>query len=339
MATEPKLAIILGAGASFDVCPDEGPILDPSWCPPVVASLFATKSFDMVLKDFPAAQALMSSVRTAVRGGKPFEAEIKAHVENENPYVQRQVKELPVALQQYFFRVSNSYTAEAINYSALVNRTVGQGIRTAFITLNYDTLLEQSLQKVTGTSFVERNAYIKSNDWLLAKLHGSVDWGYWWASTASPVSEAVNQFEPPRQGRDLIQVGLDADLRRDNVVYYPAMVLPVQGKYDLVCPPEHTTRLEEFLADCSAYLFIGCSGNDEDLFDFLTSCVRQVLLGGLVTGGIDHTDVRQRFAKKMPAVLSSPLGREKHVYQHGFTPFLAEKLDGFLADLWEYLGR
>ena len=311
---------------------------DAEWRPPVVADLFSSRSLDGVLMNYPAAQTLMSSVRTEVRSGQPFERAIRSHVENSNPYIQRQVKELPIALQQFFFRVSHNYTTEAINYSHLVNRTVGQGIQTAFITLNYDTLLEKSLTKIVGESFGARDSYIGSADWLLVKLHGSVDWGYEWASTVSSALEAVRQFEPPNRRSELIQVGLDLNLRKENAVYYPAMVLPVEGKYDLVCPTEHITRLREFLSNCSAYLFIGCSGSDEDLFDFLTETCGRVFLAGLVTGESDHNDVVRRFKAKMPNAIASPLGQDKYIFARGFTKFLEQKLDGFLADLKQYLG-
>lgn len=310
----------------------------PEWRPPVVADLFSTKSFDMVLRNYPAAQALMSSVRTEVRSGQPFERAIKSHVQNPNPYVQRQVREVPIALHQFFYRVSHNYTTEAINYSDVLNRTIGNGIETAFITLNYDTLLERSLQKIVGESFRTRDSYVGSKDWLLVKLHGSIDWGYPWASSPIPALEAVRQLEPPDRKGELIEIGLSGDLHRENTLYYPAMALPVEGKYGFVCPPDHIARLKGFITDCQAYLFIGCSGSDEDMFEFIGGNPGQVLLGGLVTGKSDHTEVLRRFRARVPAAISPPLSGDRYIFSGGFTKFLEQKLDSFLADLKQYLG-
>lgn len=50
---------------------------------------------------------------------------------------------------------------------------------------------------------------------------------------------------------------------------YPAITVPIDGKYEYNCPPELLEETKKFLIDCHNYLIIGTSGNDQDLLDLL----------------------------------------------------------------------
>jgi len=323
MTTRPKLAVILGAGASHDVCPYKGPIKDLRWKPPIVKTMFDGSALDEVLARHPEAAALMSSVRTDVRAGLTFEQSLRAHLSNPNPYVQRQMAFVPIALHEFFYLVSTNFTNEAVNYSHLVNRTIGQGIHTAYITVNYDTLLDTSLSKVTGVAFDSVESYVSSTDWILVKLHGSVGWGYPWDTAEDSgltltedslsllwpavLTGAIDMYRPPlslgvlsrvkalsyplpAKNPDVIDVGPDPGTffhqggSGGGDVCYPALALPVTGKYGFVCPPSHLEALKAFLADCENFLFIGFSANDQDLLDLLKDTVQNVKSFCVVAG-------------------------------------------------------
>ena len=110
----PKLVIILGAGASFDVCPEDGPIKNPDWKPPIVSNLFESGALDETLGRFPEAQTMMSRIRTQVRnkGGRVFEDTIRRHMDDADPYIRRQMVHVPIALYSHFETVSRQYTRE-----------------------------------------------------------------------------------------------------------------------------------------------------------------------------------------------------------------------------------
>jgi hypothetical protein len=301
--------------------------------------MFANATFDETLAGHPEADALMSSVRTDVRGGATFEQSLRRYAEDPNPYIQKLMPFVPIALHEFFFRVSNNYTSEAINYSHLINRTIGQGIQTAYITLNYDTLLEMSLRKITRVTFDSIESYISCPDWILVKLHGSVGWGYPWPTTEwiPDMAMAARSNTPPERRSEEIEVGLPREMLRNGrlqQLFYPALALPVVGKSAFVCPPRHVEALDQFLADCQNFLFIGFSANDEDLLGLLdqSTWTRRVHLLRVVTGG-NLTDVVGRLWNGVRQFRAAPFDIERHGYDSGFTHFLANDLDPIVASL------
>lgn len=251
---------------------------------------------------------------------------------------------VPIALHEFFFRVSNEYTSEAANYSALINRTIGQDIQTAYITLNYDTLLEMSLRKITGVTLDSIGAYVSSPDWILVKLHGSVGWGYRWgtAEWIPNMAMAARSNKPPERRSEEIQVGLPREMYRNGrlqQLFYPALALPVVGKSGFVCPPRHVEALAEFLHDCHNFFFIGFSASDQDLLEFLARTVDHVDLLAVVTGTGVLKDVVVRLrdtalqfqgAPPLPDRSGFP---EQHGFESGFTHFLENDIDRVLASL------
>jgi len=314
MTVRPKLAVILGAGASYDCCPDKGAIADETWRPPTVANLFETGAFDLVLNDHEQAYALFSPIRSRMRGGKTLEEALREQVDRQDPDVQRMLPYLPIALHEYFYRVSSNYVREAVNYSALLNETIGRGFHTAFITVNYDTLLEQSLRRWTGRNLQTADDYLADN-WLLAKLHGSVGWGWLWHSPTEHrrPQVAIGKYDLPDRKLTEIDVAVPPEMIRGRALFYPALALPVPGKGDFLCPPTHVNAIQEFLQDCLSYLFIGFSANDTDVLQLLTdsvpfkTCAVKVVAGNQrEAGGVIQrlqAGVRQ-FRQLYPAVVT-----------------------------------
>lgn len=330
-----KLAVLLGAGASYDVCPERGPIKEPIYRPPLVANLFEERAFDLTLEDYPAAHSIMSLVRTRMRpaSGAKFEEVLGDLINNPSPYYQRQMTYVPLAFDSFFRKVSSRYTMEPINYSDLINRTIGQGIHTAYITLNYDTLLEQSLSKIAGRGLPTDDSYVSSSDWMLVKLHGSVGWGYPWASTddAGNLRDAAAKLGSPERTADRIRVGLPESLVADNELFYPAIALPIAGKYGFVCPPKHIEALAAFLDACESYLFIGLSAQDEDLLEFLTKSVRRSHRVEIV-GKDDVEQVEGRLLRGVRQFTPSPQCVVK-TFGGGFTAYLEGECDRFISSL------
>ncbi len=337
MAKRPKLAVILGAGASHGVCPaGSGVVKNEFLKPPITETMFNGTALDGVLARHPEAAALMSSVRTEVAANVPFEESLRRYLDNTNAYIQRQLAFVPIALHTFFFLVSAEYTSEAINYSHLLNRTIGEGIHTAFMTVNYDTLLEMSLTRTTGVVFDSLQSYVSSPDWILVKLHGSVGWGYPWIedghmNMATDIGgdwarNLASHNPPPSRDPDLIRAGRNNFLYADGRALYPALALPVAGKYGFVCPPSHVSALKTFLADCENYLFIGFSANDQDLLDLLKETVRTARSFFTVTGGL-HKESQAVAGRLMEAVpqFRGPYRLGAKHFGLGFTAYLGHR--------------
>ena len=373
MPARPKLAVILGAGASHDVCPDSTTIKEGAWSPPIVATMFKSRALDEVLDRHPQAQALMASIRTEVRQGqKGFEESLGYWMQNTSEGIERQLLQVPIALHDYFSQVSENYTKDATNYSHLINCTVPQGIHTAFITFNYDTLLEKSLSNITGNVFGTERAYRSSSDWVLVKLHGSVGWGYPWVgkeefeeflqgigaghfaaayerirrvdSTLKPFDEipagqmpmdgrVLSVFwDKPTIGNDSIHVGISRTLMLGGILHYPALALPVPDKYQFVCPPAHVEALRTFLEDCENYLFIGFSARDRPFLDFFRQTAKRVKRLGVVTGQGELQDTVARLDRGT-LVTAGVTSRDKYASDSGFTWFMENQIQSFIASI------
>jgi hypothetical protein len=283
----------------------------------------------------------MSTVRTEMkgRGAAKFEEVLRRLFDSPNEFIKRQMKSVPLALHHYFYEVSTAYTTEPINYSHMLNRTIGQGIHTALVTLNYDTLLESSISKVTGVRFSRPSDYIAMPDvWLLAKVHGSADWGYRWTDAetrmVSGPEVAAELLEPPVAHTDNIETGIPLGLRKAQYWYYPALALPVAGKFGFVCPSSHVGALEDFVASCENFLFIGFSANDDDLLEFLNKNVREVRRVRIVAGSAsDLRDVGDRLFRSVPKFFRAQYIPEVHGFATGFTAYLAGPFDDLLQSV------
>jgi len=313
----PKLAIILGAGASFDCVPrmmgadmeDLGArqhlIKQSNYQPPIVSKMLGSEAFNGFLNTHLDAADIFNDIRMEVSKEVPFEKALRSRWESDNEHIRFKMRFVPIALQQFFYRVSQAYTDQPANYMALVGQTVGRGITTAFVTVNYDTILDKVLcrfrrgprEKRLGTL----GSYISLPDWLLVKLHGSVDWGYRLGVEDGATEDLVEAQEIRDFGRAEIEVvDNPQDLRIGPRQVYPALALPVEGKYGFVCPPSHEDALVTYLQDCDNFLFVGFSARDSDLLECLSANVRSVRRLWIVTGPDDLEDVKERLHSVAP---------------------------------------
>ena len=106
---------------------------------------------------------------------------------------------------------------------------------------------------------------------------------------------------------------------------YPALVVPVEGKYGFSCPDDHVQFLKGYLAECKNVLFIGHSAKDFDLLKLLGEYLLMPELFCLV--GKDSEDeeseesvagVNSRILARIPQLG----GTEFRAYDGGFTDFL-----------------
>jgi len=336
--TAPKLAVILGAGASHDVCREPSCLGEPTWQPPLVSNLFASRPFNNLLNSHLEAATILNDLR--VEMGSPdanFEVALRNRWESTDPHIRHLMRFVPIALQQFFNKVSQHYTLQPVNYSALVARTVGHGLHTAFITVNYDTILEKVLVhfrlqedqialKGISPEFDSMESYISYPRWLLVKLHGSANWGYRW-KPPDDLLQLARKYEPPHPDRNAIEFVADpASFRDSSDAFYPALALPVAGKYGFVCPTAHEEELKSFLTHCRFFLFIGFSAKDQDLLDLLSTTVTQAERL-VVVSGKDAEEVKQRLLSVRRFAAIASFRPNTLTYSNGFGSFVADGLD------------
>jgi hypothetical protein len=300
--------------------------------------MFSGGEFDEVLAAHPEAASVMSTIRNEIAGNPriSFEESLQHRLDSRDGNLRHQIGFVPIALQEFFHKASTLYTSQPFNYSDLVNRTVCAGICTAFITVNYDTLLDQALTNSLREQpqFKSVQCYVSSENWLLMKAHGSVDWGYPWpeAFQHNDMLPAAREFELPKADTGSIAVGLGPFRMRREVMHYPAMALPASGKstYGFVCPPSHEEAVKSFLEDCGNFLVIGFGARDQDVLNLLAEKVSKVRLLVIVIPSEHQPEVVQnlyavpQFRAKLASLLDS------HLYP-SFTEFVKTGLDPLQA--------
>ena len=300
MSEEPRLAIILGAGASYDCVGDLGGgelrylVKQEDSRPPIVSSMFRSKAFSQFLNGHREAADILNAIRAEISQGTPFEVALRSRCDSDNQYIRSKMRFVPRALQQFFWRVSVDYTDQPANYQRLAEQTVGRGITTAFVTLNYDTILDNVLFRYRPwpQEPPAMGSYISSPDWLLIKLHGSVDWGYPLSARGGLTDTDLATQEFQERSREEVQlIDNPQDLRHGPWAALPALALPIDGKYGFVCPPSHEKILTDYLQECKNFLFVGFGARDRDLLDLLSGNVTTVRRLWVVTGPNDQSDV------------------------------------------------
>jgi hypothetical protein len=209
--------------------------------------------------------------------------------------------------------------------------------RVLYLSLNYDTLLDQALSILYAHRFTEFRRYLMPS-WALVKLHGSVDWGY----AISPVPNgdghdgyitALNELEqdPPADERFLVILRDHRDRVRDHTLFYPAMAVPVEQKSGFVCPAAHADYARHFMRRCASFLIIGCQLLDQDVRDLFTVVERVdrfMIVNGTPLAG---EAVFQRLRETGTAFNAGVRSVDDHVYPDGFSQFVTtDRLTRFL---------
>lgn len=264
--------VILGAGASYDsvnisLNPQmTGPAIAP-FRPPLANELFdpGRDNFARIFDNFPDLAAIAMRVRRAVARGVPVEDVLK-EIEDEAtgfPAVHRQLLATRCYLQRIIGACGTMWRGGAhglTHYAELINEVerwrLASGQPVLYVTFNYDTMLEADLAARYGSQFTDMASY-RTSEFILFKLHGSVDWG-----RLVPVPREVSQFpavDGPGVRRYLfehagsftpggfVQVGTDQWAFEEFGVI-PAMAIPVQAKQVFECPDDQVQDLSRVIA-------------------------------------------------------------------------------------------
>lgn len=338
-----KLCVITGAGASTDIAGStaSASLISSDWTPPVTCDLFQSRpSFDPILQSYPQANPLVHRIRTALRHGESLEVLLSKVYHSRNPREKKQLKYLTYFLRHLFQAISDNYIQGGpSHYDRLVDEVLRRDIEVLFLTLNYDLFLEKALESNEGVRFNGVEGYVpKDRQWRLVKLHGSVNWGrkllkqplHLSDQLTSHIEPVIDELDLDRGLDDQIVVTLGAALPiASNTLLYPAMVIPIEDKYEFVCPAEHACEAKEFLKTCPNFLVVGCSMKDKDVLDLLSenvSDVTAILINGNTKDGCNETQSRMR---AIPA-----FGHCDSIYAAGFNQLMTSgKLETFLDSL------
>ncbi len=149
-----RLCVILGAGASYDCVGEPTSLVNWDYRPPLTEQIFEPRGvFSPIFEHYPQALALASLLRGASRRDG-LEAELRNLADSPQRHIRRQFRQVPLYLRELLGEVGQHFTKAPANYHHLVNRLLDNEFeRVAFITLNYDLLLDHSIETSASCTF------------------------------------------------------------------------------------------------------------------------------------------------------------------------------------------
>jgi hypothetical protein len=231
-------------------------------------------------------------------------------------------------------RTAAGYTPHPDNYNRLIS--VALDLEEAvFITLNYDTLLDQRL--FTYSPLETMDSYTEAGkNWSLIKLHGSVDWGRqvmndWQLLDNDPyVAATFATFGDDLTVHPDVTLRLSPDLRAARIegtnsaaggrLFYPALSAPLGPGDEVVCPPNHVAHLSNRLKayDGLNLLVIGYSGLDEEVLGILRNSGNHLRSLTVISQADESA---QQTAQIITKAIGLGPGTGIQTFGHGFNAF------------------
>ena len=342
------LLVILGAGASADSL---SPSRDDRWRPPLARELFDDRFHDL-LRRHPGAVVLAERVRTGTARGESLEQVLyRLRRDETDPRRPGQILDLQFYLQRLLWECGarwGALDAGMSNYLTLLGDIeewrVKTRMRVAFVTFNYDTLLEASLTRRFGWLFHSLDDYMR-DEYLVLKVHGSASW--------MQVTDLVTQEGAGVTRERLIEEAASLKRRDEFIVagpgttqyalngVVPAIAIPAEPKAMFACPVAHITALKGFLPEIERVLCIGWRGADRSLLELMAGQVREGIEATLVTrpptssqgAPLDSALVDCRKEGDTTWVADSGFTGPCRVVRTGFSGFVRSHLPEFLATL------
>jgi hypothetical protein len=339
-----SILVVIGAGASHDLIPKIGAVKlassNDDYRPPLTANLFEpTAVTKEIFDDFPDARALAAPIRRHLASKQLLEPYLKTLADATEGDTASNYLQIPLYLQKLFAKISAEYTNQPHNYNLLVHGLLDHQVgfdRVAFLTLNYDTFLDEALA-LGSNQAISMDAYVTPRR-MLIKLHGSWNWAVPIAPIEGLVSwpvkmpaylDALRKIGNSHLSRQLLyrdvtiapkkgewwehmpqrgREGIIGEPLPPLQLYYPAISAPI-GKYDQpLCPVEHLIQLRRFMKTCTNVLAIGVSAQGDDLFAELRELSERVMNFAVVNGSQKEADdALKRFKSNVPQVANAVL--------------------------------
>lgn len=271
----PGIAIIIGAGASWDCANASTGRINDAFRPPLVGELFQNRNgFNDILNKYPKARALSGRIRDGLAAGRGLEDILREISQAPQETSRSQYFQVPLYLQELLGEVSAHFiSAGGSKFDTMVAALDESGYdNILYVTLNYDIFMERALRDRYDVRFRDINDYCPDGrDWALIKLHGSVTWGQRLlnGSITNPGSpfEMTMEGEPQLDDKVIVLRGYAGRERiKDDAFYYPSLAVPL-GVKDLACPESHVRTMLRRIEDCSTILMVGFSALDQHILE------------------------------------------------------------------------
>lgn len=357
-----KLCVILGAGASHGVATEGNEVFDLPNQPPLAKQLFNLREnpYRHILAHYPGAEFLSSYLGpTIVKEPTGMEVELRTLAQSLNPRINKAFAQIPMYLQHLIAHTTTNYVSRPGAYDQLLIQIFNRhDPDVMFIVMNYDLLLERSLEQFAGFKFERPEDYF-THEIRVLKPHGSVNWWAVLSGTRQEYSRDNITWERVRSGMENdfvirspiypigssipdvwqmhLETGDDAYAKYGQQrALFPLITAPMASKTvsEFVCPVEHREAAEQFLNTCANFLIVGSSGFDTDLHEFLGSAIHSpgAMVHLVCPGNHEETqEIKGRFLKGVSAFNSAEANGQFEVHRQLFTEYLKDfKVDSLM---------
>ena len=312
--------------------------MDKTWTPPLADDLFGagvySEPFYPLLNPYPGAQTIQDLMYQDSQMPE-FLLEKALRRYAEHSVYKNRFKEVPAYLRDRIYSTERLWARALPHYTQLVSQLVAESEhQVAFITLNYDTFLEQALRRVRpDLEILGIDDYIRDGRpaWVF-KVHGSIDWTTPIGASGQDWHEALRTVQYPEILKQEIYVGqikihsIAQHRGSDGIPVHPLLTAPLAGKgeSEFLLRSQHEAALIEFLATCRKFLILGTSGRDDDLLRFLAAhaATPDVVDYVGVESEKDVSRVRNRFERIVTNFLYARAEDNSGLHWDGFGPYI-----------------
>lgn len=261
--------VIFGAGASYDSDP-RYPSPNVGGRPPLANELFDDR-FNSQISQHPACAPLMDELRNC--GDIERYLEDRAARSEKYPRIRTELLSLRYYLSAVVKQSTEAWYDQAggvTNYARLLHNLQDWSEDTetniAFVTFNYDTLLEKAAQASLQKNITNIRDYISEHNFKIYKLHGSVDWMRMVSGVEniSPAQQPTPQFNilPHSTALELTThyektYSPDVPPLNSGIAYIPAIAVSTATKSTFECPETHLLDLKSTLPHITMIMIIG----------------------------------------------------------------------------------
>lgn len=248
--------------------------------PPLTTQLFSRGQSRELLKRYRLARAAGSVIDRDMKADSAvaFEEALLRLQNDGHDHHKQMALAVPPFLQALLLEYSETLQSESSRYGVLVDELLKLGTNVHFVSLNYDTLLDNELGAFSPLRVLDD--YINTPlHWTLIKPHGSVNWYVDQGSRFDPTAPSGDlsiRDEPiecvPASTFDLGAIrGVVSPDPHGSSTRYPAIALPDGPKDKLMLPAPHERHLRNMLASSNEIdvLVLGYSALDTEILELI----------------------------------------------------------------------
>lgn len=310
------LLVIFGAGASYDSAPHLPPprstadkLAQANYSqdrPPLANELFEDRTaFVGAMVGFPACLDLIPSLR---RSGTAVERELARFQQQAETFPRRHQQ---IAAIRYYLHVAlwecqrrwQDRHRGITSYGALLDEIERWRFRNreevCFVTFNYDTILEETMERYLNFRRDNFNSYIQQKNYSVIKVHGSINWGREidLPQTAGHVNhDWIIDHAAELKITDRYRFATAHPmLYEGDQVIFPALAIPVEKKDEFSCPASHVQVLESLLTKVTKIIVVGWRATETHFLGLLAHRLKRGEQDVLAVSG-DQRGLDETFA-------------------------------------------